>query len=822
MRLSLNGAWSLSSPEFERGNAVEAVLPGDNYSALLAAGKIENPYYGRNEEKLQHLRRMKWHFERTFVCPEELLRSNHVYLDLEMLDTFAAVEINGAVVLRSSNMFQRYRPEVTRHLRPGENRMSIVIFPPEPEAEKRKKASALPIPQTPNCLVPGMNFIRKTHCHGGWDWGITLCVCGCYGDIFLEGVENCRVDYLYDEQTFLPGGSCRVRANAVLFAAEAGTTETVFRFHGEERRVRSRVKPGENRVVSDFTVKRPQLWWPNGCGKQFLYPLSASVKGGNTVERRIGLRRLELVNREDAYGVTMTFRVNGRDIFCKGADWIPCDALPSRQTRENIDQLLSGAVEANMNMLRLWGGGQYEQDAFYELCDEKGLLIWHDLMFACSLYPSNAAFLDEVSKEVRHQTLRLRSHPSIALWCGDNEVIGAINWYEESRRHRDEYVINYDRLNRKLAETVGACDDSRTFWPSSPCGGPGSFNDGWHDDSRGDMHYWEVWHGGKDFEAYYNVKPRFCSEFGFQSFPSEETVRTFCPAEERNVFSPVMEQHQKNGCGNQLIVGMFGKYFRMPSDFGNFLYLSQVQQALAMRTGVEYFRTLKPRCMGALYWQLNDNNPVASWSSIEYGGKWKILHYAAKKFFAPFLVCARPDGDTVRMFAVSDVAAPGRVTLEHRAYRISGEFAGGGELKCALAADGVKEFAFDLKKRYFDRIEGGSFVVLRGRLETGGETFTSENIVFSGVFKHLALPQAAIARKVRKNGAEFEIELASDAPAFFVTLDAPGVAGVFSDNAFFLLPGEAKKVSFRPRSGVDVSARELARVIAVRHLRESY
>ena len=283
-------------------------------------------------------------------------------------------------------------------------------------------------------------------------------------------------------------------------------------------------------------------------------------------------------------------------------------------------------------------------------------MIWHDMMFSCALYPSTPGFLANVEREIRHQVKRLRDHPCIALWCGNNEDVGALTWYPESRKNRDRYIVDYDRLNEGvIGRVVDECDPTRTFWPSSPSAGRGDYSDNWHDDRRGDMHYWSVWHESKAFSAYYEVSPRFCSEFGYQSFPSVELARGYCPPGQMNVTSPVMEHHQRHGRGNALIVEMFTRYFRMPEGFENFVYLSQVQQALAIKTAVEHWRHLRPTCMGTLYWQLNDNWPVCSWSSLEYGGKWKLLHHAARRFYAPTIVSAfqRPDR-TVEVWLTSD------------------------------------------------------------------------------------------------------------------------------------------------------------------------
>ncbi len=354
----------------------------------------------------------------------------------------------------------------------------------------------------------------------------------------------------------------------------------------------------------------------------------------------------------------MTFIVNGKAIMAKGANWIPLDAMPALHTSDRYRTLLQDAVDANMNMIRVWGGGMYEQDEFYDLCDELGLLVWQDLMFACALYPSAPDFLADVELEVRDQVKRLRDHTSLALWCGDNEVIGAIGWYPESRTNREKYVVNYDRLNRVLQQTVEAEDPTRRFWASSPCNGELDFGDAWHDDNKGDMHFWDVWHSGKSLDAYHSIKPRFCSEFGYQSWPSLPEVKTFAEPSDWNVTSPTFEQHQKNGRGNSIITEMFTRYFRFPSNFEQMLYLSQVQQALAIKTASEFWRSNKPVCRGILYWQLNDCWPVSSWSSIEYSGRWKQLHYHAKRFFAPQMATFIGDEQGLRLHLVNDEHAP--------------------------------------------------------------------------------------------------------------------------------------------------------------------
>jgi beta-mannosidase len=816
-QVDLCGAWELTCGNWQ-DKTVPAVLPGDNYSALLAAGEIPDPYYGRNEADVQWVRHCDWEFRREFDVPAELLNCDSVFLNIEQLDLFGTVYLNNKKVMDGDNMFTRYRPEAKPFLRPGRNSIRIRFRPVEPETAKIAAALPMPVPMTGCSQAAGLNLVRKVHCHGGWDWGITLMVSGVYGPLALRGVNLARIEHVHAEQRH-EKNKVTVTAVAELSALENGRKEVRFLFNGETRTVRAALKKGGNRVTAVFEVKNPELWWPNGYGRAALYPLTVET-GEQSETRDIGLRTLELVHEKDEYGRSMYFRINGVDIFCKGANWIPADALPSRQTPEALEDLLESARGAHMNMLRVWGGGQYESDEFYRLCDRKGLLVWQDMMFSCSLYPSTEEFIAAVRQELEFQIPRLRSHACLALWCGDNEVIGATGWYGGSDK-RTLYLIHYDRLNRELARMAKKLDPSRVFWPSSPCGGPDNFNDGWHDDSCGDMHYWEVWHGAKDFNAYYSVKPRFCSEFGYQSFPSLETVAKYCPEEQFNVFSPVMDHHQKCRMGNAPIIAMFGQYFRMPESFAGFLYLSQVQQALAIKTGVEYWRTLKPRCMGTLYWQLNDNWPVASWSSLEYGGKWKQLHYHAKRFYAPALgVIAKVDG-ALRLFAVSDLPERLRVAAVAAVYDFDGR-----ELRRFECAAALRPGESKCLKTFKDAELAGldpdrCFIELS--LEATGKVGSAHrhrNTYFFDVFKHCELQPAAVKTEVTEKDGVIKVALRTDKPAFFVMLDTPGIPGTFDDNSLTLLPGEPHRAVFTPR--VRTTAKEVRKALTVTSLRDVY
>ena len=471
-----------------------------------------------------------------------------------------------------------------------------------------------------------------------------------------------------------------------------------------------------------------------------------------------------------------------------------------------------------MNMIRVWGGGQYELPDFYELCDEKGLLVWQDMMFSCATYPATPDFLDSIHKEVLHQVKTLRDHPCIALWCGNNECLGALTWYDASRANRDRYLVDYDRwCEGAVGSAVDEADPTRVFWPSSPCGGRGDYSDNWHDDSRGDMHYWTVWHENASFDAYYDVVPRFCSEFGYQSFPSLDTIATLCTGGSIQCYRPIMEHHQRNPAGNSKITEMMTRYFRVPEGFDNFVYLSQVQQALAIKTGVEYWRHLQPTCMGTLYWQLNDNWPVCSWSSLEYGGKWKLLHYQMKRSYGPVLVSIYQNReDEVEVWVVSD---------RHQA-------------KTAEVFLQVMDFAGStLKEERFNVTvpAGGSTLVKKYRVDelvddkrTGfmlaqvnAEGDTNHTSHFFTEYKRCELSTAQITSQVEAgDDGGIAVTLTTDKPAFFVTANVSGIAGEFDDNFFTLVPGQARTITFRPKE--PVTPEEVERALQIKHLRATY
>ncbi|MET3926153.1 glycoside hydrolase family 2 protein [Devosia sp. 2618] len=828
--LDLCGAFSLSSPTL--GIVAPINLPGDVHTALLAANHIPDPYFGENEKTVMWVNETAWSVERIFTASAAGI-DGYLTLTLAEVDCIATILLNGEIVAKTQNSFVRNDIDVTGKVREGENTLRILFDIAPDVAKARAAAHPFPIPFTQNYQTNGlkgihMNFIRKAACHAGWDWGICVMPIGVYGTMSLRKSRLARQDSVQVDQVH-GSTSVELSIKTRLFAFAHGSVELEHIIDGQVVTDKVIVQPGENVFTHNVTIHNPKLWWPAGQGEQPLYELTTDLEGEKTT-RQIGLRQLEWIVEKDEIDHSFRCRINGRDISMLGANWIPADAIPSRITPAVIRDLLESAKAANMNMLRIWGGGQYEPDYFYDLCDELGILIWHDFMFACMSYPSDRPFLDNVRTEITQQVRRLSHHASIALWCGDNEVIGSLHWYPETRSAPERYVANYDRLNSMLGNIVEDEDPARRFWPSSPSQGYLDFSDGWQSDTRGDTHYWDVWHSAKSFEAYRSVNPRFASEFGFQSFTSMNVIETFAEPKDRNPSSPVMENHQRNAGGNARILETMTRYFRFPRDFDQMVFLSQIQQGLAIKTAIEYWRSTKPRCMGTLFWQINDIWPVASWSSLDYGGQWKLLQYMAKRFFLPVNVVAVPIHENVptntrgvafentpptriSLKGINDTGRPVSVALEVRAAKVGGGdrvvFSG----NAAIGPDAAIELAS------VSALAADEFLFFSWRDAKGN--LLGENDYFPMPYKAYELPQPTITSSWSDVGGKAVLTLETDLPALFVTatVDLPGY---FSDNAVTLLPSCKTSLTFTPRHGAAATSADLASSLKVRNLSETF
>ncbi|MCG3268678.1 glycoside hydrolase family 2 protein [Yoonia sp. I 8.24] len=751
-------------------------LPTDGITALREAGLIADPYWGRNEYDLRWICERDWTVTRNFDATEI-----DIDLVLSEVDTVVTVRVNDQVILTAENAFRTFRVPLSHVARIGANTISITFHSPVVAGGQKQAAHPFELPISANCPIPNGNFLRKPACDFGWDWNIALAPFGIYGQLAIEPSPAARIDRLAITQAHTDGAvtlgvtAYTANHNGEVVATIAGQTVTGQAVNGV--------------CALSILIENPDLWWPVGQGDQPLYDLTVTAGAAKT-QRRIGLRDLQLITETDDIGLGFKFRINGRDVFCKGANWIPADALPGQITDEKTRDLLQSAVDANMNMVRIWGGGRYEPTSFYEACDEMGLLVWQDFMFACNLYPSDNAYLAEVRAEVTDNVARMHHHASIAIWCGDNELIGALGWYDCSINDRDRYLVNYDRLNRAIETQLLEVDPTAIWWPSSPSPGPMNFGDAWHYDGSGDMHFWSVWHEGRDFDHYRDVGPRFCSEFGFQSYPSMNAVRKFAGEADQNIAAPVLESHQKNAGGNARIAETMFRYFRWPKHFDDFVYMSQVQQGLAIKTAVTHWRSLKPRCMGTLIWQLNDTWPVCSWASLDHGGDWKLMHHMARAFYAPVLVTAVPvDADYV-IRAVNDAPDACDVSVTVSAVDMAGNLralgAGGASVETS-AVDVLTIAGADLKP---DEMLHYAWETADGT--AGSDTFAPKP------YKDYDLQAPNLTHHVSGN----TLTLTAQTLALFVAVEAD-VPGRFDDNAFTLLPGQTKVVQFTPTNPAD-------------------
>ena len=631
--LSLNGAWLLDIPgsQFPR---INAAVPGSVYHDLLTAGQIPDPFYRDNENEALKIMDHDFIYSRDFEVSPELLSCDRVLLRCEGLDTLATVTVNGTQVGAANNMHRIWEFDVKGVVKTGRNHICVKFDSPTRFIKEAYAAS--PADGTSDAMV-GFPLLRKAHCMFGWDWGPRLPDAGIWRDISLIGVSTARIR---DVTVLQEHESGKVTLTVNTHVTEiTGTAPVAVRVIAPDGAVLTGT--GEQAV---FEIAQPRLWWPNGLGEQPLYTVEVTL--GDGLDRwckRVGLRTLTVTRKKDEWGESFCHCVNGVDVFAMGADYIPEDNLLPRVNLARTRRLLEDAKAANMNCIRVWCGGYYPDDFFYDACDELGLLVWQDFMFACAVYNLTEDFEENIRAEFIDNVRRLRNHPSLALWCGNNEMEQFVAYGEwvSCPRQKADYIKMYEYIIPKILKV----EDPQTFyWPASPSSG-GSFDEP-QDPNRGDVHYWDVWHGLKPFTDYRNYLFRYVSEFGFQSFPCMETIEAFTKPEDRNIFSYVMEKHQRNASANGKIVSYLSQMYLYPRNMELLVYASQLLQAQAMQYGVEHWRRNRNgnHCMGAVVWQLNDCWPVASWASIDYYGRWKALHYYEKRFFAPVLISCHEEG----------------------------------------------------------------------------------------------------------------------------------------------------------------------------------
>jgi beta-mannosidase len=795
---SLAGAWKFRQAGTEEW--LPASVPGGVHTDLLALGRIPNPFIADNEKWVQWVAEADWIYRKNFYCPPELLSESKIFLVCEGLDTLSTVVLNGHELGHTDNMFRRYEWEVKSLLNAkGANELTITFY--SPVKYVTEKQALRPLPGVSQA-IPGGPHLRKAPCQFGWDWGPQLPPIGIWKDIRLEGYSEASLALVHLRQEH---------------SAEKVTIETRITVEGWKEipvsaAVRITSPDGEilekestismqDEVVLKVPIPNPELWWPNGYGGQPLYQVEISIlskdpsKEDVLDQRRyqVGLRTIELRQKEDQWGRSFVFVVNDVPISCKGSNWIPPDSFPTRITDEHLESLIRSAAETHQNMLRVWGGGFYESEPFYDLCDRYGILVWQEFIFSCSIYPlDDPDFIENVHLEVVENLHRLRHRASLALWCGNNEM--EMGWMDENwdRPELQDLKAAYDLFFHHTLPTWCRTEDpDHSYWPSSPSSDT-PFVDP-NGQRQGDTHYWDVWHRRKPFTAYREQYPRFMSEFGFQSLPPLRTIRTYADESEWNMTSYIMEQHQKNASGNSMMVGQMLDTFRLPRDFASMAYLSMALQAEGIRYGVEHWRRYPEQVAGILYWQLNDCWPVASWSSMDYFGRWKALHYAARHFYRPVLLSIEDHPPEMSVFVTNDLPEPWMGKVNWWLETLRGEVLTKGQSPIKVDPQSASQISkLDFSDQITDDILRN--LVFIAELWQGNQ-FISRQTAYFVPIKHLSLTDPAITVNMQRKDGELIVEMVSHYLALLVEVSLNGADVVFSDNYFNLPPERPIQIS---------------------------
>lgn len=823
----LNGEWEMRRSD--ESDWRPARVPGCVHTDLLRLGEIPDPYVGRNDLTLQWIGEKDWVYRKSFRIDSMDLEKEHVQLVFEGLDTYADIRLNNHLLASTDNMFRRWRFDVKELLVIGENTIEIrfnsvfkVNMPAYLAAPYRLQAW----PNNDQSDIYLSVYSRKAGFHYGWDWGPRLITCGIWRPVRLEAWSDERIESALISTIGIESSRARMAASLLVESTHVCDAKAEVLLDGKVlARTRVQLQPGENRVDLPFVVNKPRLWWSNGLGDPALYTFQCRLETpGQRIERDVttGIRTVELVREIDSMGRSFYFRLNGVPVFMKGANYIPQDNFQDRVTTERYRRMIDAAADANMNMLRIWGGGIYEDDLFYELCDRRGILVWQDMMFACGMFPGDRAFEENVREEIKQQVERLYNHPCLALWCGNNE--NTISWYGwgwrelTDEKFRASYEANLHRLFEKvIPDAIRTVDTLRSYHPSSPATG---YNGIGH--NEGDVHEWWVWKGGM-VEEYDSRAGRFVSEYGFQSYPEMNTLRMFASEKDLDLHSIVMLSHQRARhddtrdpeFGNKLMEFYFNHYFRVPEAFPDFVYMSQLMQAEAVKFAIEAHRRKMPFCMGSLYWQIDDCWPVASWSSIDYFGRWKALHYFARAAYRPVIVSGVYQNDTLRVHAVSDRLSDLHGTLSLRVVSFDGKHSR--ELKLPVVVPGnastvVCEMAVE---KLYAGIPLNEACVVAKLTDKKGSVLT-DNIFYGTYSNRIDYPQTRVTHRLETVDGGFLLTLTSDGFTRAVALEVEDLHTSFSDNYFDLLPGEP----FAVRISTSLSESEIESQLAITSLNQ--
>jgi beta-mannosidase len=781
------------------------------HTDLLANKLIDDPFFRLNERGVQWIDKEDWIYQTYFDVSREELAQTNLRLHFYGLDNYADVYLNGEKVLATDNMFREWTVNVKDKLKQDSNLLHIYFH--SPIKVDIPKFDALPFQyrtgpdQSENGGIFDKRvsiFARKAGYQYGWDWGPRLVTSGIWRPITLEAWSSIRIEDVHIQQKEVNSSRADIAANVELLAdADMSGVKVVVRDKSIGKTFGEKtlnLQKGLNKVSIGFTVKKPKLWWCNGLGDAHLYTFQVealAASGGSDAKAvTTGLRSLKVINKPDADGEALYFELNGVKVFAKGANYIPQDNFLPRVTAAQYEKTVLDAANANMNTLRVWGGGVYESDLFYELCDRHGIMVWQDFMFACSLYPSEGAFLENIRQEAIDNVKRLRNHPSIALWCGNNEVYyfwTLWNFDEYYRQQSPEYekIIwkQYtDLFDGVLPEVVAAYSPETFYWPSSP------YNRNKDEDHNGDRHYWGVWHGNVPTADFNVVKSRFFSEYGFQSFPEFESVKLFAPdSADWSITSEVMMSHQRAGSyANLRIADYLQREYELPKTFEDFLYMSHVLQGDAIKTAIEAHRRDMPYCMGTLFWQHNDCWPVASWASRDYYGRWKAQHYFARSAYRDILVSPIVEGQRLSVFVVSDRLTPTEGRLSLKVMKLDGTPVSEVNKTLKIPANAShRHLSADVDSLLKGTPRNEALVAVQLADKSGA---VYSNRYFLTLQKDVSFPQPAISRSIKPAPGGFEVSLTSDKFARAVFLSLSGIDNFFEDNYFDILPGQTVSV----------------------------
>ncbi len=797
----LDKGWEFKAPK--KNKWYPAKVPGLIHLDLIKNKLIEDPFKNSNEKMLQWIGLTDWEYRLYFKVPENLKNKDNIHICFDGIDTYATIFLNKKIILKTENMFFPWKKQISKILKKnGENELIIKFRSPINEIKSTFPKDKYTLPAINDQAEGTSPYTRKAPYHYGWDWGPCLVTSGIWKKVYISGYNAWKIDSVIFNQKTVSKTFANIRLDFIVRSNinSIGNLVVSEPEHSINKTYIIKLKEGMNQFRKHIKINNPKLWWPRGFGKQNLYNFKVTLSANKYVEsvkKRIGIRDLIIKREKDKHGRTFEIHINKTPIFSKGANWIPADSFTTRITKKKYRFLLESVIRSNMNTLRVWGGGIYEPDYFYELCDELGILVWQDFMFACSLYPANKKFLNSVEKEVSFQINRLKHHPCILLWCGNNEVASAwLGWGWNEKFPRSFWSKNYKVLFHKIIKkSCSNLDPNRLYWPSSPGHSLESpTNDQVY--GSGDYHYWGVWHGGDDFSAFRKNIGRFMSEYGMQSFPEPKTIKTFAKKDDFHATSKVFVSHQRSSLGNDNVTKYIDLYYSEPKNFESYLVLSQIMQAKAIKNAVESHRSNMPFCMGSLFWQLNDCWPGASWSSIDYFGNWKALHYAAKRFFNPILLSFLDEKNTIKAYLTNDFSyrpeAKFFLYLKNfngeRIKKISEEI-----ILPSSSSSKISEFHIDRLTKNLDK----NSMFLEGNIEINNKCITKNHYYFVKP-KHLNLKDPKLDLKFEIKENRYFLNIKAETFSHETHILCQNLHGYFSDNYFNINPGKSKLIEFFP------------------------